>query len=209
MYANQLRKIVEADDRMKRVFAGISKCKEIGSCPKKPRAQILLCGSHWLLVFQKNNATWFFDSYGKPPSYYNLTVNRCPLVYNNITVQPLKSSSCGLYITFVLFHLSRGLSLEEIVKKFSWQTLQYNDKLVASFAKRHWNFNKYRWIFTNKKYGFLSLIEQKIFEQHTYTNKNSNRWHVPVRFYIQGNSVADPHQTKSINTDTITWFFHT
>jgi len=107
---------------------------------------------HWLLVYfnAQSKTTVWFDSLGNLPSYYGknlflwLHAPGFKVDYSTKPVQAINSRLCGLFVLFVLYYLSRGLTLERILSYFNSRDLGKNDKLVSLFAWKKFRFNAYK-----------------------------------------------------------------
>jgi hypothetical protein len=119
------------------------------SMPKKPAMFILNTdsskgpGIHWCLaIFNEDDVCEFFDPLGKSPETYNFHIsmfNKCRnVLFNEYPVQSPLSSTCGHHCIFFAYHKARGLCLNDIMSKYSKQSLQWNDYMVNSFV--HNNF---------------------------------------------------------------------
>ena len=100
-------------------------------------------GQHWLALWIPNSTyAEFFDSFGKPPSYYGLDVflERLNLRYryNNQSLQNEYSQTCGLYVLFYLMMKTRGYALARIQDEFGTDT-KVNDDRICEFAKHYFN----------------------------------------------------------------------
>ena len=99
-------------------------------------------GQHWVaMYFPDVNKKEFFDSYGFPPNYYTtrftkfLASHPGDTEHNVGTLQALNSNVCGYYCMFYLFHRGRRQDLKSIVKFFSLDNRQANDRHVVQFVK--------------------------------------------------------------------------
>ena len=78
---------------------------------------------------------------GLPPNFYTdhftkfLTSHPGDIERNVGTLQALNSDVCGYYCMFYLFHRSRDQDFKSIVKYFSLDNPQANDRRVVQFAK--------------------------------------------------------------------------
>ena len=68
-------------------------------------------GTHWTCLFLNNKESYFFDSYGAPPS--NIIVDYCKnfsksLRYNNFIIQDLDSDNCGYYVVGWMLFMVRN-----------------------------------------------------------------------------------------------------
>jgi hypothetical protein len=102
-------------------------------------------GEHWCVVnFVSDNVCEFFDSYGKPPCYYNFDKILYPhvknIVYNKFRVQGLKPT-CGHHCLFFILFRYYGYSSSFILKKvFRHKTLadlERNDSIVYDYIKNN------------------------------------------------------------------------
>ena len=109
-------------------------------------------GRHWLLVLveSENKKIVFFDSFGRPPDYYNLlrlliqsktnTKRRkavSGIELNSIQLQSLYSNVCGGYVVFFATQLCRGEMLKDIVKRFDKTNFQKNDEMIIHFIRKY------------------------------------------------------------------------
>ena len=98
-------------------------------------------GQHRVAMFLEEGKEEFFDSYGLPPNFYTdhftkfLTSHPGDTERNVGTLQALNSDVCGYYCMFYLFHRSRGQDFKSIVKRFSLDNRQANDRRVVQFVK--------------------------------------------------------------------------
>lgn len=96
-------------------------------------------GEHWcvVIVFNKNHAE-FFDSYGNPPSSYNLNI---PIKQKSTTVQYNKKRvqgnkpNCGHHCIFYSIHRAEGKSLSFITNNLYTNNLTTNDRIAYNFIK--------------------------------------------------------------------------
>lgn len=97
-------------------------------------------GEHWciVIIFNKNNAE-FFDSYGNPPSTYNLLTpiqqKISSIKFNQKRVQGEKPT-CGHHCLFYSIHRAEGKSLPFITNNLYSNNLNLNDHLVYNFVKK-------------------------------------------------------------------------
>lgn len=94
-------------------------------------------GEHWIaFYFNQEKKCDFFDSFGLPPSYYNLEkyINKFSFSfnYNKIQLQNFFSSSCGYYCIFFILLRCRHFSLKDIVEIFSKSDFSLNDFRVEN-----------------------------------------------------------------------------
>ena len=84
-------------------------------------------GAHWVLIYQNEwNSTYFFDSYGYPPTFYNsfflhfLRKNGKEFESNKCQLQSFTSSFCGQWCLYVAYHLSRNLKTNQFLTSFMY-----------------------------------------------------------------------------------------
>ena len=69
-------------------------------------------GKHWCaFYFDGNGRAEFFDSYGRPPLYYNKYFSTCLQIYNKDKLQNDFSRVCAQFSLYFLIHRLRGLSM--------------------------------------------------------------------------------------------------
>jgi hypothetical protein len=101
-------------------------------------------GTHWLSLFIHKQNSYFFDSYGAPPSVEIMKFVKkrkgCHMYYNNFIIQDLKSVNCGFYAlafllwcySYVLFSKDMKNMFNDFVKAFDDDTTK-NDKILKDF----------------------------------------------------------------------------
>ena len=87
-------------------------------------------GAHWLAMDNEI----FFDSYGFTPEYYNF--DRNGREYNKMFLQSPFSATCGYWAAYFVLMRSRGLTLYQLINRFSEQDLSMNDKMVIDIVNR-------------------------------------------------------------------------
>ena len=147
MNTSQLLCIMSADPVLRASMLGVYAADEI---PKYVRYGRFIAntdasskpGKHWCaFYFDGTGQSEFFDSYGKPPDYYNNTFSSC--LHNNSTVhlynsKRLQSSSsnvCAQYCAYFLIHRARGQNIKDIVETL--QTIQHRDQYVYDYVSRN------------------------------------------------------------------------
>jgi len=94
-------------------------------------------GEHWLAFFQtKDSEIEFFDSFGKPLSFYSLETTK-KVVSQSLQFQSTLSVSCGMFCVYFICMRSLGHSFVSIINRFSDNT-ETNEEMVAEFM--HDNF---------------------------------------------------------------------
>lgn len=102
-------------------------------------------GKHWVcLYFPYDGPLEFFDSLGKHPKFYSKMFEKfifshsSEFIHNNSVLQATSTSTCGHFCLFYCAHRCTGMSMYDILGKFSDDKL-LNDKLVRNFVKYHFN----------------------------------------------------------------------
>lgn len=96
-------------------------------------------GQHWISIYYNRDQTAeFFDSYGYPPSHYNmdkyLKKTSKSFSYNKKTIQSDNSKLCGYYsCLFILFKLN-SKSLDKLLNFFTSSSIE-NDKKLLKLLK--------------------------------------------------------------------------
>lgn len=136
MQENVVEKILRTDPKTSRIFLGVFARDELPDQPPYPSCFILNTdprskpGQHWLAVFySKNGFCSFFDSYGKPPSFYRLEsyISRTSLGWNsNERRLQGNSSFCGFYSILFLLYKTRNKT-KDFFKEFYYNNIK-NDK---------------------------------------------------------------------------------
>ena len=97
-------------------------------------------GSHWVAFFQeKPSVIEFFDSYGKPPEFYNSHlanfIRGLKLIRQVQILQQPMSTVCGHYCLYFLFNRCSGESYDQLIHSFTDNPL-INDKIVCQYVNR-------------------------------------------------------------------------
>jgi hypothetical protein len=95
-------------------------------------------GSHWTCLFLNNNTSFFFCSFGSPPSEEIIRyVKRFSkhMKHNNFIIQDQKSDNCGYYcIGFILFLYHNSYNSLEYIKAFDDNTKR-NDLVLEGIIR--------------------------------------------------------------------------
>ena len=127
MYEDTIDKILQTDSRTKRVYLGTFAFDELPIINKYPTCLIInteprsKSGEHWLACyFDANKNSYFFDSYGQRPSFYNIETflknNSIAIYYSNRKIQGILPY-CGFYCIFFLLLITRN-QLKDFYKPF-------------------------------------------------------------------------------------------
>jgi hypothetical protein len=144
MYEPVIEKILSTDPLTKDIFIGAFAYDELPKSFKKLPA-CFICntqkrserGEHWLAFYYDQNGNCdFFDSYGLPPSFFNLETylenTSVKWTWNRKTIQG-SSNFCGFYcILFLLFKIRN-----KTLNFFDYFTndLNNNDKKIEKLIK--------------------------------------------------------------------------
>ena len=101
-------------------------------------------GTHWLSLFIYKTNSYFFDSYGAPPSVEIMKFVKkrkgCHMYYNNFIIQDLKSVNYGFYAlafllwcySYILFSKVMKHMFNDFIEAFEDDTTK-NDKILKDF----------------------------------------------------------------------------
>ena len=92
-------------------------------------------GSHWVAFFHASPMTLdFFDSYGKTPGYYGLSIPNTMFVkYNTIQLQSDSSLLCGQWCILFLHRRTQGINFSTLIRRFSSLSPAKADALVQNY----------------------------------------------------------------------------
>ena len=95
-------------------------------------------GSHWVAFFHSSPKTLeFFDSYGKTPAYYGLSIpNTMSLKYNTLQQQADPSLFCCQWCILFLHRRAEGTSFATLIRRFSSLTPTKADAHVQSYFSK-------------------------------------------------------------------------
>lgn len=103
-------------------------------------------GQHWVAFhISDDKKLEYFDSYGMKPNnkYFETFIKKFrKQICNKQRLQGPLSTTCGQYALAFLFHRAQGLSLDEIVGKFSKNDLHENDHLVQDMVAYYFDFSQ-------------------------------------------------------------------
>jgi len=72
-------------------------------------------GTHWTSLFIKDKKSYYFDSYGFPPTQEVKEYCTGDREYNSFEIQKYNEVICGHYCIYVLLQLSSGYTFEDIL----------------------------------------------------------------------------------------------
>ena len=97
-------------------------------------------GEHWILFYWDSllQIGYFLDPLAQPLlEEFQKWMGCCKtIVLLRHPVQHHLSMLCGLFVLYFMYHLCAGVSVLDVVKRFSSSNLWLNDKLVSHFAKQ-------------------------------------------------------------------------
>ena len=100
-------------------------------------------GTHWMCLYQEANTLEQFDSFGNPPSVYNLK-GKLPqsniFTYTDRRLQGNSSEVCGVYCMYYLFYKSRGFPTSKIVNDLFSMDYDQNDRYLIDYIKTLYNY---------------------------------------------------------------------
>ena len=145
MFSTTINSILSKDDKTKICFKGVFARDQLPKINEYPSCLILNThgkgkpGEHWLAIyFDSNKHSYFFDSYGKHPSFFGLTdyinENSRSWSYNSKRIQG-NSNHCGYYsVLFLIFKVRNILN-----KFYSYFNSNYdlNDKKISKMIKKY------------------------------------------------------------------------
>ena len=92
-------------------------------------------GTPWVAFFQSSPKTLeFFDSYGKTPAFYGLSIpNTMAVKYNPTQLQADNSLLCGQWCILFLHRRTQGINFSPLIRRFSSLTPTKADALVQNY----------------------------------------------------------------------------
>ncbi len=90
-------------------------------------------GQHWLAFYQtQDNSVDFFDSFGRPLSFYNFETDK-HVVQQNCQIQSDWSDNCGKFCMFFIFMRSSGYSYASVIDMFK-ENHEANEEMIEDFC---------------------------------------------------------------------------
>ena len=144
MFENEIEDVLYEDKKMKKMFKGAYAYDEK---PKKPNSNTCFIlntekrtqtGEHWLAIYlDENNKGYFFDSFGKHPSFYNLKNYMDQIstkwVWNKKEIQGF-SDYCGIYC--ILFLFFKAHDLQKLFFQIFKLSSTENDRIIYKLLKK-------------------------------------------------------------------------
>ncbi|GIY47586.1 uncharacterized protein CDAR_92781 [Caerostris darwini] len=124
MNTQTLLRLAHSDPKIKRTFGGVFTSDMLPE--KRGHYQSFIVntdssmstGQHWQAIFCDNNQNCvFFCSYGTYPIEIIkkfLERNSIRMDWNSLILQHPKTTSCGLFCLYFLWHMNRGLTIERL-----------------------------------------------------------------------------------------------
>lgn len=123
-------------------------------------------GLHWMGCFiDRRENVYFFDSFAQPitnPYLINFFKMYKTIHYNTRQLQHVSSTVCGLYCAVFLYYMSRNISYETFLKKFTNNHLK-NDELIKKEFKKIY------------KVDFKEQNGGSLFSNSNFINQTCNR----------------------------------
>lgn len=151
MNSEQINNILSNDKYAKHVFKGCfpKDIPIINELKTPKRAYILNTssqyeeGTHWIALYMNDTKCYIFDSLYSHnvlnDKYMRRSIfllkKRRKLIRNKKRVQPLNSSTCGLYTLLFVLWMSRNYTYGSFLKLFTSYSLQENDKFICMLMK--------------------------------------------------------------------------
>ena len=102
-----------------------------------------LPGQHWIALFvESKSVAEYFDPYGISPIDQIFKFAKRvsdTLVFNKWWIQPLDSSSCGLYFLYFLVARSSGTTFIDFIKNFKDYDWSRNETLLEQWIQSNLN----------------------------------------------------------------------
>lgn len=141
MNTQQIENLLRADCKLSTIFEGVFAADMIPVVCESVTALVAnldrsnSSGSHWVCMYIQNGKGEYFDSYGLAPmldEFTDFLNTNCyqSWTYNRQELQSLDSEVCGHYCIWFLSERARGLSMQDIVSKFSSSDTKTNDRVV-------------------------------------------------------------------------------
>jgi len=128
MNTSHINSILSSDPYTRRVFKGVFPRDRFINHPiQNDEESLFVCnldtsdenGSHWIVINKQGNNIFYFDSYGLPPLFDDLTqklYNNCELITWNATrLQAFNSTVCGHYCIIYCLLKARGHPFDNII----------------------------------------------------------------------------------------------
>ena len=149
MNSDQITDILSKDKYAKRIFKGCYPKDDTALGRVRARRPYILNtdtrygeGIHWIGLYTNATHCYIFDSYAYNAMHDNhmrrtifLLKGNKKLVQNKSRVQPLTSSTCGLYAILFVLWMSRNYSYTSFLKFFACYSFQENDEFICTLMK--------------------------------------------------------------------------
>lgn len=148
MDAMTLAAILRACPTTNRFFAGCFASNRLPEGPGRMRRWPLslavnsepsnnVVSGHWSAVFAYNpSEVFYFCPLGRSPrGFIKRWLSRFPNVrWNSIPFQKRITSTCGLYVIYMVYELSNGKHYDEVIKELNDMTV--SDMYISQFIKK-------------------------------------------------------------------------
>ena len=142
MYSNQIARAMMNEPVTRPRYEGVVSRDQLKIPRKRPSFLISNTdvssgpGKHWVVFyFPKKGKPEFFDSLGRPPSFYGFKA-RIRFRTNKKQLQASGSRVCGHYALFYALQRSRGIPMETILNSFG-KNQDINDRRVHQYISSY------------------------------------------------------------------------
>ena len=143
MNANELRKVLAINWRVRREFRGVYPSDRLPKFIVNGQAHAFIIntdphnkpGEHWVALYITSfGKCIYFDSFGIPPfipAIQNfISRNSLNMTYNRLVLQPFSSLKCGLYCIYFIYKMCYGYGLYELLQPFNPESPTHNDMII-------------------------------------------------------------------------------
>ena len=115
-----------------------SQLQKVFNCPINPRGSKIysdkgfvniengsMGGSHWMSFIEKDNKSFYFDSFGGQPDKFLLNQLPKTKVYHNYKIQDIISKVCGSYCLYSIYLVER-MNYHNDILKIYFNTISAN-----------------------------------------------------------------------------------
>ena len=64
-------------------------------------------GTHWTCFYNKDNKSFYYDSFGVQPDKFLLKQSQKPIIYHRYKMQDINSKLCGSYCLYFFYLIER------------------------------------------------------------------------------------------------------
>ena len=155
LYSSQIAQALNSDPSIAPYFRGVFPCDKLPIVEQYPCAAVANTdpagepGEHWVcFYFDHNGTAEYFDSYGLPPTNFDLleyflkNSDNHRYKCNEKQLQGTNSDVCGHYCIAFLAKRCAGQPMENIINEFKGRRPGVNDKEIARMVKETYNIDK-------------------------------------------------------------------